>query len=538
MKQVNWCHLLAKLFLLHGLGLASGCAIDERVAANRDATKSTARELQQISDRFQQITKQQRTPSSEHRINKPWVSGQAIALAPEVNLPKALRADVKTLLIFRKKSASLPEIGQRIALATGIPVRVLPEALLAAHFFMPRLQNVSVGSGAAPSTEALMPMGTRPLSEVLDLVAAIHDVQWRYTGKAIEFFRTQTRVFDIRALTLAASTQMQLGRAGGQTAGGFDSSAQTTLAMSGQPILDEIRQRVESFMTQAGTIAAQPGSLSSIVVTDTPSALDAIATYLDDVNRTMTQRVRLVFEEMTVIRTQAHDQGIDWSLAVAAELADLTSGTSSLSGTAPVLGAISAAVPGIKGVSTSVLARAVSKYADIRRHTTVPVVTLNRRPVTHAVRSTFTYVDQIQSVGVIKKEDGRSSLPGIAVSQKRETVGAFLTLVPDIQINGQVLLSVAYDNTTASPLETLTFGGPEQSLQVQQLNLQGNGTVQQVALFPGRPTLIAGFEQRGDESQQARLSPDAPRLLGGSDKVDYRKSITLIFVTAQVEDGV
>jgi len=123
------------------------------------------------------------------------------------------------------------------------------------------------------------------------------------------------------------------------------------------------------------------------------------------------------------------------------------------------------------------------------------------------------------------------------VSQKRETVGAFLTLVPDIQVDGQVLLSVAYDSTTALPLETLSFGGSEQSLQVQQLNLQGNGTVQQVALYPGRATLIAGFEQRNDETQQARLTPDAPRLLGGNDKLEHRKSITLIFVTAQVEDG-
>jgi len=59
-----------------------------------------------------------------------------------------------------------------------------------------------------------------------------------------------------------------------------------------------------------------------------------------------------------------------------------------------------------------------------------------------------------------------------------------------------------------------------------------------VALFAGQPTLIAGFEQRDDESQQARLSPDAPRLLGGNDKIEHRKSMTLIFVTAQVEDGI
>lgn len=515
----------------------TGCAIDQRAATNRDASKRAAQDLQHMSDRFQLAAQERHVPSSAHQINKPWVSGQPIALAPEVSLPKPLRADVKTTLIFQQKSVSLAEVGQRIARATGIPVRVRPEAMLSPHHFMPRLQDVPATAQAASMPEPMMPMGTRPLSEVLDFIAASHDVQWRYTGKAIELFRTDTQVFDIRALALDASTQMQLGKTGGGASGGFESSAQTTLSLAAQPVLDDIRQRVEPFMTRAGTISAQPGNLSSIVVTDTPSALAAIGRYLAEANRAMTRRVRLVFEEMTVTRSQAHEQGIDWSLALAADVAGLQIGSAALSGMAPVAGAASVSLPSLKGVTGSVLARAVSKYADIGRHTTVPVVTLNRRPVTHAVRSTFTYVDQIQSVGVSKKDDNKSALPGIAVSQKRETVGAFLTLVPDIQVDGQVLLSVAYDNTTALPLETLAFGGPEQSLQVQQLNLQGNGTLQQVALHPGRTTLIAGFEQRNDETQQGRLSPDAPRLLGGHDKLEHRKSITLIFVTAQVEDG-
>ncbi len=515
----------------------TGCAIDERATTSRDATKRAAQNLEHMSDRFQQATQERQAPSSTHRVNKPWVSGQPIALAPEVSLPKPLRADVKTTLIFHQKAVSLVEVGQRIARATGIPVRVRPEALLAPHHFMPRLQDVTATVQAASAPEPMMPMGTRPLSEVLDLIATSHDVQWRYTGKAIEFFRTETQVFDIRALALDASTQMQLGKTGGSANGGFESSAQTTLSLAAQPVLDDIRQRVEPFMTRAGTISAQPGNLSSIVVTDTPGALAAIGRYLAEANRAMTRRVRLVFEEMTVTRSQAHEQGIDWSLALAADVASLQIGSATLSGVAPVLGTANASLPTMKGVTGSVLARAVSKYADIRRHTTVPVVTLNRRPVTHAVRSTFTYVDQIQSVGAAKKDDTKPILPGIAISQKRETVGAFLTLVPDIQVDGQVLLSVAYDNTTALPLESLAFGGPEQSLQVQQLNLQGNGTLQQVALHPGRTTLIAGFEQRNDETQQGRLTPDAPRLLGGHDKLEHRKSITLIFVTAQVEDG-
>jgi len=39
----------------------------------------------------------------------------------------------------------------------------------------------------------------------------------------------------------------------------------------------------------------------------------------------------------------------------------------------------------------------------------------------------------------------------VSISQKEETVGSFLTLVPDIQEDGQILLSIAYDNAGPSP---------------------------------------------------------------------------------------
>jgi type IVB pilus formation R64 PilN family outer membrane protein len=379
-------------------------------------------------------------------------------------------------------------------------------------------------------------MGTRPLSQVLDHIAASHQIQWQYTGKAIEFYRTETRVFDIKALTLSASTSMRLGKSAGQGDQGFDSSSQTELSVSTQSVMGGVAKQLEPFLTRAGIVAAQPGSLTSAVITDTPKALDAIGTYLERLNRRLTRRVRLVFEQMTVTRSQHHEQGIDWQLSMAADLAsmDLPVGPA---GAAPTM--LSVAASGPAGLATSLVLKAVSRYADIVRHTTVPVTTLNRRPVTHAVRSTFTYVDQVKSVAMSPSDkQSESILPGIAVSQKRETVGAFLTLVPDVQDDGQVLLSVAFDNTVAMPLKTLTFGGPNSQLQIQQLDLRGSGTVQQVAMYPGRPTLIAGFEHRVNEVNQNRKSPQAPKVFGGDDLVDHEKTMTLIFVTAQVQEGV
>jgi type IVB pilus formation R64 PilN family outer membrane protein len=473
---------------------------------------------------------------ADTRINKPWVSGKAMPLAREFDLPQALRANVKTTLIFKNKPASLTEVATRIAQATRIPVRVNPDALLPIEHFVPRFAASNSGQVAATQLVSAMPVGILALPQVLDHVAATHQVNWQYDGKAIEFFRTRTKVFDVRALSVSATAAMRLGKSSGQTNEGFDSAAQTELSLSTQTVVADIVKQLEPFLTRAAVVAAQPGSLSSVIVTDTPASLDAVEHYLERLNRRLSRRVRLVFEQITVTRDQSHEQGIDWQMALASELAGLdmaAMGTSK----APSLLSVSGSA-GLAGLSSSLVIKAVSRYADVVRHTTVPVMTLNRRPVTHAVRSTFTYVDQVKSVAINASDKNATSvLPGIAVNQRRETVGAFLTLVPDVQDDGQVLLSVAFDNTVALPLKTLTFGGSQNSLQIQQLDLRGNGTVQQVVVYPGRPTLIAGFEQQANEVNQARRSPNAPKWLGGDDNVKRENTMTLIFVTAQVQDG-
>ena len=66
------------------------------------------------------------------------------------------------------------------------------------------------------------------------------------------------------------------------------------------------------------------------------------------------------------------------------------------------------------------------------------------------------------------------------VSQKEETVGSFLTIVPDAQDDGQILLSVSYDNTVAQPLKTLSFGSGNNEIKLQQKTVDGIGTVQQL----------------------------------------------------------
>ena len=145
----------------------------------------------------------------------------------------------------------------------------------------------------------------------------------------------------------------------------------------------------------------------------------------------------------------------------------------------------------------------------------------------------YTYKGESTPVGVA----GALALPAVSVSQKEETVGSLITLLPDAQENGDILLSLAYDNTVAQPLKSVTFGDRAHPLQLQQITIDGNGTVQQVLLHAGQPMLISGFDRRQHDSSSRRLNPGVPLALGGSDRAVSQTLTTVMIVTAQMEEG-
>src|SRR5690606_35620352 len=107
----------------------------------------------------------------------------------------------------------LPMLAQRITAATNIPVHVRPDALLPPEMFLPRLNR----SGAVPSMVSAAPLlppggGPEPLVRILDRIGARLGIMWRYHQDRIEFYRTETRSFNVRALTLDATSEASLGQ--------------------------------------------------------------------------------------------------------------------------------------------------------------------------------------------------------------------------------------------------------------------------------------------------------------------------------------
>lgn len=519
-----------------GLLVLGGCSLNDRMRDYVARANSTEITLQSQHQGFGRLVSDAEAKRRSQSVDRPWIVGRAQPLARELTLPVALRTDVKTTLLFSDGPLDLSDIAQRITMATGIPVHVRSEALLSPDMFMSRLASPSPKTSASRGLNRVNLAGeSEPLANILDRLAAALDVSWAYRQKRIEFYRTETRVFNVRALTLESRADASLGLQSANTQdSGFSSASRTTLSSSSEDTYSVIRARIEPFLTHAGVLVAQPGASGVVVVTDTPEALDQIAAYIDRENQILTRRVRLVFEEITLATTDSAQAALDWDLIFSsARLA-----ASVASGGGSVVDAGIAAMELSHGPfkGSEAIVAALSKVGRVVRRSSVPVLTLNRRPVTHAVRTTFSYIDRIDTTAL---GDGAGALfPSVSVSQKEETVGSLLTLVPDAQDDGRILLSVAYDNTVAQPIKSVKFGDKNNPLQLQQVTIDGNGTVQQLVVQPGQPVLISGFDRTHEETEDRRLGPDLPLLLGGSGRVSREHLITVIVITAQVEEGV
>lgn len=517
------------LLLFCALVGLSGCQLAEQWQQAASHQQQQATEIQQQLEAYTQLAA---VPLLQH-VEQPWVVGQAQPLARELRLPPALQANVATTLLFQGQGLLLEEIAERITLATQIPVRVQPEALLATEAFLPVGMS---SSGATKLNQRRLRLVGPPesLARSLDKITAFFDVYWRFEGEYIEIYKVETRSFAVRALSLQASSQAQVGSATHQAEqNGFRSESGTQLHQEESDGLSNLKERLALFMTAAGRIVAQSGGNPMVVVSDTPQVLAQIGQFIKQENQALTRRVRLVFEEVTISARSQAELNVDWQLIFNSARVAAMAGVSGLGGVA--MQQLGASVQQGPFSQTEAFIKALSEVAQIVRRHSMPVISLNRRPVTHALRTTFSYVDRVESTPHTSGTGITTN--AISMSQKEETVGSVLTLVPDIQDDGQVLLSVAYDNTIAQPLKTLTVGSTDQGMQVQQVTIEGSGTVQQVLLRSGQPLLISGFDRTEQESTERRLNPGVSVLFGGGNRLQQQYLRTLIIITAHIEEG-
>lgn len=553
--------------------LFTGCAVysDKRVSDTyaNDMHRATKDQVFQQRDATSLAAKR-----DAQTVDKPFIAGKARPLAREVSLPAPLRGSVDTVMLY-KNDADLSTIAARIQQATGIMVKVTPDALLPLEAFRPRLAEAKAGgveAGAAPSTASLdnptallppipeggiridgpglanstaMPMlikplianGSQPLPAVLDSVALRLGVYWKYDPSigALVFYRTETRAFEVRNAEIIAGSEMGVDLSGGvdnKTTSGIKSQSQSFLAISKDEKgpLDAIVGRVKQFMTQSGQVAFGNGGL--IVVTDTKTALDQIEKYLELENKMRSRRVELVFEEITIEKSQSAQAGMNWNLMFQSQgrsnTVDVTGLNSLLEqeGAALALG-VSVGTGQWAGSSIAMQALSkVGKVVDVKLNT---FGSNNGQPATIGRPERQKYISELEQT----KSYSDSSAPTVSVTQEEEVSGRILTVVPYAYSNGDINLAIKFDST---PTPEFTKQVLPDGSYVQSPHSITDVLVRTAMVRSGQPFVISAYSQNSTAYAERRVDRNATILFGGSDLADQSDRVTVQVLTAVVRE--
>lgn len=466
-------------------------------------------------------------------VQRPYIAGNTRPLARGVAMPEVLRRSVPVTALYQRGPVDLDTALRQLSEASGILITASADALLPPSAFAPRTGVAN--SPVMPPVRITVPAEPTPLWQLLDGVARQAQLSWRPVPSGAEFFRVETRVFQLAGTPQVANTSASLGRNGGQNSI-FESTSKTGFETKDQNQFKGFMQGIEAMLSMGGK-AQLANESQTLVVTDTPATLQNIAKFVEEQNRIMSRRVRVVLEVIEVVDKDSSEVGVDWNIIYGSASRALDN-LSPASLTGAQVGSISVGPTTGPFAGSSLVLKALNEVGVVVNRRFFPFLTTSGRPVTQAIRTTFNYVDQVQATAAPQGSSVVTAQQAPTVTQKEETVGTFVTVVPTAKSDNSIFLSISFDLTSAQPLVPFTVGSQGASVTVQQKTIDGTGFIQELPIRSGQTVLVGGLESQTAQDSTRRLGSDVPIIFGGSNAAKVTKSRLLLLVTAVTEEGI
>lgn len=534
---------------------SSGCGTfvaSQQIKTDFADMTNTANTLQQAAT--QRAKNYSAQAIQQQDVDEPWLAGKSVPLSREVALPAVLRTRLRlkgeTLdaLGQTKITALTPECNpsnytlQRLASCitalVGIPVRIKPEALLPASQFA--LRRGAGGGGGAPAAGAVgggasqvdlltIPPVDIELNALLDLADATWGVNHRLTDTGtIEIYRLESRVLRLKALAQRIPSSVT-------SSAGFKDESKTTYENTAVDVLASIKTSLTALSTQAGTIDINLDT-KSVVVVDTPEAIARIEAYLESENKRLTRRITLIFEELYVTNVQGREAAIDWNL-----LYTRTSGTQGSWVSPGTVVSKNVASTGFDVASSGKYAgstgfiQALSEMGLMVNRRTFPISTLSGNAQTIGLPTVFDYVASVTSNSGSSPVLGAYTAP--TVTQKEDKYGVFLTVTPEAQDDGQILIGLNLADRSGT-LTGYTVQVNGNGTTVQQRNIKEANLTARTVVRSGVTHLVGGLDEALNTASARRVDENAPIVLGGSDLTSQTTRRIVLLVTAIAEDSI
>ena len=254
---------------------------------------------------------------------------------------------------------------------------------------------------------------------------------------------------------------------------------------------------------------------TTVTVRDHPANVDAIARYIQQLNKDLSQQVSLKVEVLEIELNKQFNYGINWNLlaknisttiggklwhtgiALSGSLADDTNLATNLAGGIASGSGLSTLRLGTTNSNTII--NALSQQGKLRVVTQPTVVTMNDQMAEIRITQDTGYLQSVSTTSVTNEGTTTSLTPG------RVTDGFTLYLLPKIEKNKIYLqISSTISKLTAlTKVESGTDTTTEQNIQVPTLSEKSFN--QRTMLDSGNTLVITGFKQLTDESRKNAL---------------------------------
>lgn len=202
-------------------------------------------------------------------VDKPWLLGAAVSIKKQAAAPAVLHSKQTFSFSLEAPLPGLDELVRRLSFLSDLTVSISPEARLPLAHFLPRLGVES--EVEEPTQHDPLVFERLRLPDLLDQIAAVYSVRWRYRAGRIELYRTETRRFAL-PLTKAVNT-VQLSQPAGDALESSVGTAPIETPNWGDSALVHLQETAQAFLSRAGTVKVLGVPPNALLVTDTPERL-------------------------------------------------------------------------------------------------------------------------------------------------------------------------------------------------------------------------------------------------------------------------
>lgn len=492
---------------------------------------------------------------SVRRTNANWIPVQRVADA----LPAEVTALLAREVVINRSFDNVQDVAAHITRLTGAATSVAPGVPVA-------LGSPAAGGapGAPPTGAPGMPPGMPPgmsmgapsfappgipgmgaptpssqvnlvysgsLRGFLDLVAARMNVFWRWDGRSIHFFQTETRTFRIAALPGTADMSASVdGAGGGASAAGGAASAgagassgelSAGITATGLSVWQSIENGVRTMLSANGRMDVSSAT-GTLTVSDTPQVLDRVAAFMQEQNEGLMRQVVLNVRVLNVDLNESHAYGINWNLVY--QNVSRRVNIAAAAGQAAAAGSGTLAVRILSGSmfeGSSAIIEALSTQGRVSQVTSASMVTINNQPVPIQVgRSTAFLASSSRTPGT----DGQPAT--VTLTPGAINTGFGMTMLPHILDNSRLMLQ--YSGSISSLLRINTVSSGDSSIQTPET--ESRNFLQRTVLRSGETLVVAGFEQFALDATTSGIGDARNVALGGRQGARDNRSVLVVLI--------